>query len=153
MKKLQLALAAAGLLAASAAQAAINVDFTVTWAGGVYGTGSFAGTDSNANDLLEFSELASFAFVSPPFGHDINLANLVDTGDYKISTNVWMANGISWVGNPDDAFFTWNSRGNSVNSTWATLETRVPVVPEPTTWAMMGLGLAALGAVARRRAR
>lgn len=150
MKKLLLALALTSACAAHATP--VTVDYKVLdEGGGIWSFGSFVGSDSNNDGLLSFSELVSFTGSHTNWGSFLALPDLVDTGDFNIAQNRWLANGISWIGYPNNAFFTWNSRNNSVNSTWArvttTLKDSAPV-SAPTT-----LGLLAMGwlAIARRR--
>jgi hypothetical protein len=146
------ALLVGSLFAVSVAQAApISVSFNFYDSWEKAGGGTFVGTDGNSNGLIEFSELSSFSATVIMTGETLNLGNLVDTGDYIISTNHWEPNGISWKYFPSNAFFTWNSRESSVDSTWATVETSVTAVPEPETYAMMMAGLGLFGFMAKRK--
>ncbi|MFQ3195042.1 MAG: hypothetical protein ACI9N3_001876 [Colwellia sp.] len=125
---------------------------TVDWEfnGGSF-DGTFSGADNNSDGILTFDELSDF---SPRTSFtNVNLSNLVDVGDFNLSTGQWLSNAISWTNQPDNAWFTWNNRGNSVNSLWASVTvnsvtgTSQPV-PEPSTLAIFALGM--IGLASRR---
>lgn len=134
---------------------ATTVDFTVYYNDSVYGTGSFSGNDLNLNSFLSQSELSVFQFESIPYGHNLTLGDLSSFADFHISSNTWTPNAPSWLGHPNNAFFTWDSRGSSIDSSWAVVRTSVegdtPQVPEPGTIALLGLGMAGLAVYRKRR--
>ncbi len=155
MKKLCLGLA---LFAASAANASvISVDFKVLGEGGdVRLTGAFSGTDDDNNGLLSFAELLSFVSEQMDGRLVTKLAGLDGFGDYNIKLNQWLANGVSWTGNNDNAWFTWNARNSSVNTINARVATTLsttprPSVPAPASISLFALGLAGLVAARRRK--
>ncbi len=155
MKKLCLGLA---LMAASAANASvISVDFKVLGEGGdVRLTGAFSGTDNDNNGLLSFAELLSFVSEQMDGRLLTELAGLDGFGDYNINLNQWLANGVSWTGNNDNAWFTWNARNSSVNTINARVSTTLsttptPSVPAPASISLFALGLAGLVAARRKK--
>lgn len=94
---------------------------TFTWqdnSGYNWGSGTVSGNDNNGDNLLTLDEVTYFS-VNPTFSHiNVSLANLVGFGTFDILANVWNANGLSWTGYEDNAWFTWNPGfGNlSINS-------------------------------------
>ncbi len=156
MKKLCLGLA---LFAASAANASvISVDFKVLGEGGdVRLTGAFSGTDNDNNGVLSFAELLSFVSEQMDGSLLAELAGLNGFGDYNIQLNQWLANGVGWTGNNDNAWFTWNARNSSVNTINARVATTLsttptPSVPAPASISLFALGLAGLVAARRSKA-
>ncbi len=136
------------------ANAGVIVDFDVMNGNSVYGSGQFAGEDDNSNNFLTFEELDLFSFVAPNYGHDLSVSDLSSFGDFDILNEEWLSNAASWVGSPDNAWFTWNNHDYSVNSSWAVVITNAQIdgqVPEPASLAILGLGLLGLGAVRKRR--
>lgn len=155
MKKLCLGLA---LFAASAANASvISVDFKVLGEGGdVRLTGAFSGTDNDNNGLLSFAELLSFVSEQMDGRLLTELAGLDGFGDYNTKLNQWLPNGVSWTGNIDNAWFTWNARNSSVNTINARVATTLsttptPSVPAPASISLFALGLAGLVAARRKK--
>jgi len=107
--------------------------------------GSFSGTDLNNDSILDWSELTSFDWTSNSHNHNVDLNDLSGFGDFNLSTNMWIANGISWVNSSDNAYFSWNNRANSISGAWAEVTIVSPTqVPEPSTVAIFGLALIGL---------
>lgn len=133
----------------NAATVSVNFDVKMKWNGGTWGAGSFEGVDINSDGFLKFNELTSFTLGNNIENTIVNLTKLVSIGDFDISNNIWLNNGISWIGNPNNAFFTWNNRGNSVNSQWANVltgstTTGASPVPVPAAVWLFGSGLVGL---------
>ncbi|MET0048712.1 MAG: PEP-CTERM sorting domain-containing protein [Sedimenticola sp.] len=142
------------MMVSVSANALIVVDFTTNYAGGGYfHNGQFTGTDANSDGILEFSELASFDILAGTYAGAATIANLNDIGDYLIAANSWIANGISWVGYSDEAWYTWDNRIYSARPAdgWVVI-TSNNSVPEPATLALMGLGLAGIGFARKKKA-
>ena len=108
------------------------------------------GTDLNGDNLLNLSELTNFSASSLLENLTVSLNDLVGFGSFDLLAATWNPNGISWVGQPDNAYFTWNNQGNSVNSTWATVEitdfnSDTTPIPTPALLpGLIGMGVAAL---------
>jgi len=145
------------LLSLNANADLITVEFQITNYNSEMGT--FTGVDIDNNDLLTFDELTDFDWSSISFGHFItNVSDLAGFGDFNILTNTWIPNGTSWVNSSDNAYFTWNNRSSSVNSSWGPninilSTTVVPSgnsvsVPEPSTLAIFCLSV--MGLVLRK---
>lgn len=144
------------LLSLNANADLITVEFQITNYNSEMGT--FTGVDIDNNDLLTFDELTDFDWSSIAFGHFItNVSDLAGFGDFNILTNTWIPNGTSWLNSTDNAYFTWNDRANSVNSSWAEVSivstSVVPngnsvSVPEPSTLAIFCLSV--MGLVLRK---
>ena len=154
IKKLALGLVlAASFLGASQANAAVvSVNFDlINNGGGSWGLGSFSGEDNNSDGFLKFDELTAFSWVN--LGYDANLGNLNGFGDYSIASNTWFSNGISWIGNPDIAFFTFDNRNLSATSLFFTTQTSAAITqtPIPAAVWLFGSALAGLMGIGKRR--
>ena len=150
---------AALAIAASASMAAgdtVTVSYDAFIAGGEpWYVGTFTGTDTNNDGTISFSELTSFVATQVGGDPSLTLSNLSGFGDFTIATDTWNNNGAGWTGYSNDAFITWNSGNNSLNtedgaSVTTSITSLTSAVPEPSMLAMMGLGALAL-AVRRKR--
>jgi hypothetical protein len=147
-------MAVAGLLlcVTSLANAGIiEVDYILS-DGGIEYTGNFAGEDINSNGILESNELTVFISDNYFLSHGDLLDNgWTDFGDFIITSDTWVANGIDWHG-VNNAYFTWQDQRNSWNTSWidgvSTTITSAPSVPEPSTLAIFALGM--IGLASRR---
>lgn len=73
--------------------------------------GSFVGEDQNEDGKLSFGEFSVFNAETSNDDGTITfytLSDLFDTGDINISTQEWLANGVSWVGSEQLAYITWD---------------------------------------------
>ncbi|MET0101204.1 MAG: PEP-CTERM sorting domain-containing protein [Sedimenticola sp.] len=142
------------LMGPMSANALLIVDFTTNHVdSGYFHNGQFTGTDANSDGILEFSELASFDILAGVYAGEATIANLNDIGDYSIASNSWIANGISWVGYSDEAWYTWDSRNYSARPDrgWVVI-TSSNYISAPASLALMGLGLAGIGFSRKRKA-
>jgi len=121
MKKIVWMLLSLGLLTLSlttSAATVVKANFDAGWPtydGGEYTfSGNFVGEDLNNDGVLSFGEFSVFNWSSA--SSSFTLSDLFDTGDIVISTQTWLANGISWVGADDLAYITWDDRGQSINT-------------------------------------
>lgn len=134
---------------ANASPITVNFEVTNTGDGSTWGTGSFAGIDNDNNGLLTLNELTMFDGSNNFIGFVVNLANLFDMGDFDISNNIWISNAVSWNGsNANNAWFTWENRGNSVFADWAEVSTSI-AVSEPAS--LLALGLISVIYLRRRK--
>lgn len=165
MKKM----AAATLLALStiAAHAStIQVLFSDTTGSAAGVTGSFAGVDANQDGLLEFSELSAWTVNLAPGDLDPTddlhptLENLNAFGDFNYKTSVWIANGLSVDRVTHNAYMTFDNFKYSFNTAFpadyhwefvTTVRDTSNNVPEPATLSLMGISLAALGFMRRKK--
>lgn len=141
------------LLTTTANAAIISVNFDVTYSGGSWGDGSFTGEDLDLDGVLSFDELLSFDGSNNVEGETVVLAGLFDFGDFDIDTNTWLNNALGW-NVTENAWFTWDNQGNSVNSAWATVSTTITsdvAVPAPATMSLFLLSLAALTRLRRQK--
>lgn len=132
---------------------AASFNFSVNWSGSVYGTGLLEGFDNDSNGFLTKNELTSFGFVSPGFGHNLNLSSLFSFGSFNLNTGVWNADGAGW-GLPTGSYFSWNNGNSSVNPSWATINGNyVPTpVPEPaSTLGLLALSTLGVGSMLKRK--
>jgi hypothetical protein len=102
----------------TSAATVVKANFDAGWPtydGGAFTfSGSFVGEDLNNDGMLSFGEFSVFNWNSAY--NSYTLSDLFDTGDIVISTQTWLANGISWVGADDLAYLTWDDRGQSINT-------------------------------------
>lgn len=139
-----------------AAGDSVIVDFEARLGGVPWYTGVFAGTDTNDNGVISFSELTSFVATQQGTTPSLVLSDLRGFGDFTIATDSWINNGAGWTGYSSNAFITWDNGSNSLNasdnaSVTTSITSLTSAVPEPTTLAMMGLGAVALVGVRRKR--
>lgn len=149
-----IAAVAATLCLAVPAQASLVVDATFT-AGFTpsFAPGSFTGTDSNMDGILEFSELTDFLWEGTLIGDiDAPFSQLVSFGDYDYTSNNWSQAPL--VGTFGVGFFSWNRFGNldttnaigdRTGSTLVSISSSATPVPAPIPLALLGIGLLAIG--------
>jgi PEP-CTERM motif len=102
-----------------------------------FGSGNYVNASSGSGDL--FGVQGAFPALYAPAGYV--------SGTSLSATDTWSDSTISGIGLTDGTYvYTWGS-GNHAG----TLTVNVGAVPEPSTWAMMILGFAAVGMVYRRR--
>ena len=112
-------------------------------------TPGVAGEAINASSLFVGGDAASFKNFGPKFNSFIDFNNTAAVGEYLSFAAYW-ENSTTGAGNAKSFIY------GSPNFRYAgwTLKTDgklVYSVPEPETYAMMGVGLLAIGAIARRR--
>lgn len=138
--------------------------------------GNFAGTDGNANGLLELSELTRFSWESveyfPVFGMPACMLMDCELEDFSYNLSTGQLNFRSeWTYSDEASYshsstdtgdriyfygYTWMNPGSSYSKLWTdqTVFSVSPApVPEPAAMPMLLAGLGVLGVAARRRRR
>jgi hypothetical protein len=134
----------------------LNVYGVTGWRLPVMNTGSTAASELSHMYCVT---LGDFGPCNPLTTTGPGTWGFTNTGDFRQLESQWYWTGTAgdpgtafvWAGDPISAYHSQEPI-SSGNRAWAVRDGDVPVVPEPETYALMLLGLGALGWVARSRA-